>query len=553
MLVRLKTSPESPISEIQVPQGTMLEELVKQYQDKLPFRILAAKVNNRVQELNRPITDPCTVTLLDIRNQSANLIYQRSVSFIYLKAISDLYGKVRVNIENSLNKGLYTEVKLKKPLADKHVAAIEEEMHKIVEQDIPFVRRRWSQEEAFATLSDGSNEEKLRMMRRAPQITSLPIYECDGYLNFFYGQMVPSSGYIKYFEVRRYRNGALLRLPSPESPDRVPPFRDDTKLYKVFGETKKRYNLMDISYVSDLNQSIESGRYRDIILMAEAFHEKKIAQIADQIMHENKRIVLISGPSSSGKTTFAKRLVVQLMVNGKKPLYLGTDDYFLERHETPRLPSGEYNFEDLEAIDVKLFNENMRDLLAGQEVDLPSFSFKEGSKLFGQRIERLQKDQPIVIEGIHGLNDALTPSIPAELKFKIYISPLTGLNIDNHNRIPTTDARLLRRIVRDDTHRNYTADMTIMQWPKVRAAEDKNIFAFNSFADVLFNSAFVYELAILKNHAQPLLEAIPEDNPAYSEAIRILKFLRFFDPLTDETYVANNSILREFIGGSIFV
>jgi len=310
---------------------------------------------------------------------------------------------------------------------------------------------------------------------------------------------------------------------------------------------------MDISYVSDLNQSIESGRYRDIILMAEAFHEKKIAQIADQIMHENKRIVLISGPSSSGKTTFAKRLVVQLMVNGKKPLYLGTDDYFLERHETPRLPSGEYNFEDLEAIDVKLFNENMRDLLAGQEVDLPSFSFKEGSKLFGQRIERLQKDQPIVIEGIHGLNDALTPSIPAELKFKIYISPLTGLNIDNHNRIPTTDARLLRRIVRDDTHRNYTADMTIMQWPKVRAAEDKNIFAFNSFADVLFNSAFVYELAILKNHAQPLLEAIPEDNPAYSEAIRILKFLRFFDPLTDETYVANNSILREFIGGSIFV
>lgn len=549
--VFLKTAPNRESQKILAEKGSTFEELVKQYQDELPYTILAVRVNNKVVELVKTIEEPCNITFLDIRDTSANLIYQRSVSFIYLKAIHDVLGKVRVSIENSLNKGLYTHIRTKNPVTEETLLKIENRMQELVEDDIPFIRSTLEKEEAMQILSEGDHAEKRRMLAKASQVETVPIYSCDGFMNFFYGQMVPSTGYIKFFELRKYRNGVLLRFPSSTEPDRIPEFRDDRKLYRAFGEAKKWGNLMGISYVGDLNQKIENGEYKEIIQIFEALHEKKIAQIADQILKRGKRIVLISGPSSSGKTTFAKRLCIQLMVNGQRPLYLGTDDYFLERHETPMTADGEYNFEGLEALDIDLFNDNMNALLAGKAVDLPIFNFKEGKKVFGKRVTKARKGQPIVIEGIHGLNRKLTIKIPDNSKYKIYISPLTQLNVDNHNRIPTTDARLLRRLVRDHKSRGSSAQYTIEQWPKVRAGEDKNIFPYNGEADVLFNSALIYDLAVLKKYAQPLLESIQPEEEAYGEAIRLLKFLRFFKTIEDDSMIANNSIIREFIGGSI--
>ncbi|NLY71631.1 MAG: nucleoside kinase [Clostridiales bacterium] len=553
MEITLRTEPRAEPKKLTVKKGITIESLVKEYQRELPYTILAAKVNNRVTELNRTLDSPSEVVFLDMRDPSGNQIYQRSVSFLYLKAVYDVLGNVNVDIENSLNKGLFTEIKTKEPITKAIVDRIEKRMHELVEADIPFERKRLTREEAFEVLCDKYYEEKMKMLEQAYQVESVPVYSCDGFMNFFYGFMVPSTSYIKHFELRKYRNGVLLRFPTQTEPDRIPEYRDDKKLYFAFGEAKKWGELMGISYVGELNSKIEQGEYRKIIMISEALHEKKIAQIADMIRKQKKRIVLIAGPSSSGKTSFAKRLIIQLMVNGQRPLYLGTDDYFLEREQTPVLPSGEYNFEDIDALDIELFNDNMNDLLEGKEVDLPVFDFIEGRKRFGERITRVEKGQPIVIEGIHGLNEALTPRIPAEAKFKIYISPLTQLNIDNHNRIPTTDVRMLRRLVRDHKYRGSSAQYTIEQWPKVRAGEDRNIFPYNGEADVLFNSALIYELSVIKKYAQPLLEAIGPEEEAYCEAVRMLRFLRFFKIIEDDSVIANNSILREFIGGSILV
>ena len=543
---------DEPIVQ-EVKECTTLEELVKQYQERLPYKVLAAKVDNRVRELTRGLTESCTVTFLDMRNPIAARIYQSGVSFLYLKAINQLLGNVRVEIQNSLNKGIYTEIKTREPLLAADVAKIQAKMKELVQADIPFKRIVLTREEAFDLFADNNHDEKRRILRGAPDIKSVPVYSCDGFLNFFYNQMVPSSGYIGYFELRKYRNGVLIRFPEPATPDKIPEFRDDRKLYQAFGEAKKWGNLMGISYVEDLNHKIDSGEYKEMIQISEALHEKKIAGIADEIIRKKKRIILISGPSSSGKTTFAKRLSIQLRVNGENPLYIGTDDYFVERQQTPLLPDGTPNFEDIEALDIDLFNRNMNDLLLGKEVDLPTFDFFQGKKHYGSRVTKINSNQPIVIEGIHGLNRALTMDLDEETKFKIYISPFTQLNIDNHNRIPTTDARFLRRIVRDHQFRGYEAGRTIEQWKKVRDGEDRNIFPFNGEADVLFNSAHIYELAVLKKYAEPMLRAIKQEEPAYSEAVRLLRFLHFFHTIEDDSVIANNSIIREFVGGSILV
>lgn len=551
--ITLITQPNEKPIKLSIKGGITLEELVAAYQDALPYRVLAAKVNNRVVELTKSLNEDSKVVFLDLRNLAVSRIYQNSVSFIFLKAVNDILGDVRVGIENSLHKGVYTEIKTRNRLTPEDVAKIELRMHEIVEADIPFLRKTLSREEAMKCFNCKNHEEKRRMLERAPDVETVPVYSCDGFFNFFYGQMVPSTGYIEHFELRRYRNGVLLRFPERSAPDRIPDFRDDAKLYRAFGEAKRWGNLMGISYVEDLNQKIENGEYREVIQISEALHEKKIAYIADEIMNRRKRIILISGPSSSGKTTFAKRLSIQLRVGGAKPLYIGMDDYFVERHQTPLLPDGSPNFEDVDALDLELFNQNINDLLAGLPVDLPSFDFLEGKKSYGHRITKINRNQPIIIEGIHSLNRTVTLGIKDEAKYKIYISPFTQLNIDNHNRIPTTDARFLRRIVRDHQFRGYEADRTIEQWVKVRDGEDKNIFPFNDEADILFNSAHIYELAVLKKYAEPMLKAIEPDNESYSEAVRLLKFLRFFKIVEDDSVIANNSIIREFIGGSIIV
>ncbi|MBP6492549.1 MAG: nucleoside kinase [Clostridia bacterium] len=549
--ITLKTGPRELPVERTVARGTKIEHLVAEYTN-LPYTILAAKVDNKISELTKKIEKTCTIEFLDMRDQAANLIYQRSLSMLYLKAVHDVLGQVAVGIENSLNKGLYTEVRTAEPITEQEVKKIEQKMEELVEKDIPFVKELMTREDAASVLISDGHKEKVRMLQKS-EVNLLPFYSLDGFRNFFYGLMAPSTRYVKYFELRKYRRGVLLRFPHPSDPNKLPPYVDETLMYHVFGETKNWDRLMKISFVGDLNEKVESGEYKEIIQIAEALHEKKIAQIADMITQQKKRIVLICGPSSSGKTTFARRLIIQLRVNGLEPLYLGTDDYFVERGETPLDENGEPNFEDIESLDIALFNRDMNNLLIGNEVDIPTFDFLNGTKVFGKRITKAKAGHPIIIEGIHGLNGLLTQGIPNEEKFKIYISPLTQLNIDEHNRIPTTDARMLRRMVRDYQFRGHSAQSTINAWPKVRKGEDKNIFPFSGEADVFFNSVHIYELAVLKKYAEPLLRSITREEPEYSEAVRMLKFLQFFKTIEDDSMIVNNSIIREFIGGSIFV
>lgn len=552
MKIMLKLGTEDKYREVVTDRCLTLKELADEYQHENAYRFLLAQVNGQVKELHEEIYDGDNVELLDMRTPCANRAYQNTVSFIYLKAINDLYENNSVIIENSLSKGLYTEVKLPEAATEEQVCRIEERMKEIVEADIPVIKEIYTKADAVKILEDAGYPEKASLLQHC-KISEAQFYNMDGYRNFFYGHMVPSTGYIEHFEVVKHKSGVILRFPYPTKPDEIPEFEDQKNLYNAFGEAKKWQNLLGVSFVDDLNRKIAGGNAKDLILLSEALHEKKIAEIADMITKGKKRIVLIAGPSSSGKTTFARRLSVQLRVNGVEPLYLGTDDYFVERTETPIGPDGKPNYEDLDALDIGLFNEHMNSLLNGKVVDLPEFDFIEGKKVFGKRIMSIGPDQPIVIEGIHALNDKLTEFIDDEEKFRIYISPLTQLNIDVHNRIPTTDARMLRRIVRDYKYRGHSAASTIAQWPKVRAGEDKNIFPYNGEADVLFNSTLIYELSLLAKYAIPLLESVKPSQPEYSEASRMLKFMRYFDVIEEERFVPNNSILREFIGGSIFV
>ncbi|MEY8367450.1 nucleoside kinase [Anaerovoracaceae bacterium 42-11] len=553
MKIQLKTAPRGPWEPLEVQKGTTIEEIYKEYEGDLPYKMIAAKVDYKFEDLTYVLDRDCRVELLDMRTQAANLIYQYSLSLIYLKAVSDCLGNVRVEIQNSLNKGIYTEIKTAEPVTEAQVAAVEKRMKEIVAEDMPFVKEVVSREEAMEIFGKDGRKDKQKIMNASLDLKDVKFYSLGGVRDFFYGLMAPSAGYIEHFELMKYRRGVLLRFPHPANPNEIPPYVDETKLYQAFGEQTKWDKLLGVNYVADLNEKIESGEYRELIQLSEALHEKKIAEIADMIKKQNKRIVLIAGPSSSGKTTFARRLCIQLKVNGLDPIYMGTDDYFVEREETPLDENGEKDYENLQALDIELFNSNMNDLLAGEKVDLPTFNFMTGHKEYGKRITSIRANQPIVIEGIHALNEELTAYIPKEEKFKIYISPLTQLNIDAHNRIPTTDERMLRRMVRDNLYRGHNAQSTIASWPKVRAGEDKNIFPYSSEADVLFNSYHVYEIAVLKKYAEPLLKEIKPEEAEYADAVRMLKFLRFFKTIEDDSIIVNNSIIREFIGGSIFV
>ena len=553
MKIQLKKELRGEFQEVTIEKGTSIEELYKTMENELPYTVLAAKVNNKPVTLAYKIHRDCRIEFLDMRTQLANLIYQHSLSLIYLKAAYDVIGDFEVDIENSLNKGLYTEIKSDVPVTAAQVRAIEKRMHEIVEENLPLERLELTKEEAENFFIQSGRSGKIALLEENPYMKKIPFYTLGGYMDFFYGLMAPSTEYIKYFQLMKYRRGVLLRFPHPSNPNVIPEYVDEKALYKTFGEEKRWGRLMEINYVSDLNRRIDEGKIKELIQISEALHESKIVDIAEMITKQKKRIILIAGPSSSGKTTFAHRLCIQLRVHGLKPLYLGTDDYFLEREQTPLDEYGEKDYENLNAVDIDLFNDNMNDLLAGKEVDLPVFNFLTGHKEFGKRKTRIKGSQPIVIEGIHALNEALTPKIAEDEKFKIYISPLIQLNIDNHNRIVTTDHRMLRRMVRDFKYRGYSAQNTIDSWPKVRAGEDKNIFPFSNQADVVFNSVHLYEISVLKKYAKPLLEEITRDEPEYADAHRLLNFLRFFRTVEDDSAIVNNSIIREFIGGSVFV
>lgn len=551
MKIRLQTTVSKEIIELERTEPFTLEALVEEYQAEAPYRILLARVNGIDRELTTVINRDAEIVFYDQRTQSANLAYQRSLSLLYLCAVQEVLG-VDADIDNSLNRGLYTDIKVRGRVSLAQLDQVEKRMREMVAEDLPIVKELCSLEEGINTWKECGCPEKAALLKDIgdPRI-DYRFYNLNGYRNYFFGHMLPSTGYLEYFELRRYKSGVLLRFPYYTEPDTIPEYVDDHKMYSAFGEEERWTRLLGTRYLADLNQAIAEGRTKDLILLSEALHEKKISDIADEICHQGKRIVLIAGPSSSGKTSFARRLCIQLQVNGMKPLYMGTDDYFVERAQTPLDENGEPNYETLDAIDIDLFNSNMNDLLAGKEVDLPEFDFMEGKKIYGRRITSIREDQLIVIEGIHALNGKLTEQIDEKEKYRIYISPLTQLNIDRHNRVPSTDARMLRRLVRDYKYRGHSAESTIANWPKVRAGENQNIFPYNSEADVLFNSVLEYEIPMLKKYAEPLLREIPSDAPEHSEAIRMLVFLKYFSRIEEEEYVPNNSIIREFIGGSI--
>lgn len=575
--MKIQLIKEKEKTEINIEKGMTLEELAIKT-GPYPYKILLARVNGRDCELTEKPEEDDRIEFLDMRTYSAELTYQRGLSMLYLVAVRDVMiannlCDTKTEIDNSLNKGFFTLIKpvqgaseetfkaVKNGISDSLLEQIQDRMKQLVEMDLPIIRETVSVEEGIRYCREAEFAEKTQILEAVEDSGMiLPLYRIDvpvgdeikPYRNHFYGPMVPSLGYIDLYELRNYENGVLLRFPYHDKPDEIPEYRDDKKMYEAFREEHEWLKLLKTEFLPDMNNVIGKGGARDMILLSEALHEKKIAEISDRIKEGGKRIVLIAGPSSSGKTTFARRLCIQLRVNGLNPLYMGTDDYFVNREDTPLDENGEKNYENLSALDINLFNSNMNDLLAGKETDLPEYDFIQGVKVFGKRITKIGPDTPIVIEGIHALNRKLTAQIDDREIFRIYISPLTQLNIDLHNRVPTCDARMIRRMVRDYKFRNYSAKQTITEWPKVRAGEDINIFPYNGEADVLFNSTLAYETCLLKKYAEPLLREIGEDEPEYSEAQRLLKLMQFFGTIENENYVPNNSILREFIGGSVF-
>lgn len=538
--------------EIEVEKGTTIRDVYLEFEDAAPYTVLLAKVNNQYVGLTERIEEPCSIEFLDMRSHVGRLVYQHGLIMIYLKAVEETMGRQKVEVMAALSKGLYTEINDGEEIPDEALDAIRQRMNEIVEKDMQFFKVTADRKAAKMEFEWAGLNEKLRIIEQFKDVEKIVYYSLEGFNNFFYGVMVPSTSYITGFEVKRYRRGILLALPEKREGSGLQ-YIDDRKLYSAFMQTKKWQKVLGTQFVLDLNNKIRKGEAKGIIQLSEALHEQNIIELAQRIIKEKKRIILISGPSSSGKTTFARRLCIQLKVNGKKPLYLGTDDYFKNREDTPLNEKGEKDYECLEAVEVEMFNRDMNALLAGQKVDLPEFDFIEGVKKYGKRITSIEHGDPIVIEGIHALNKKMTPAIDDKEKFKIYISPLTQLNIDDHNRISVTDARMLRRIVRDYQFRDHTAASTIKSWPSVRAGENKNVFPFNGEADVFINTMHVYEIGVLKKYAAPLLKEITPDQEEYAEARRLLAFLRFFETIEDDHLIVNNSILREFIGGSVFV
>lgn len=480
-----------------------------------------------------------------IKSFSDERSYHNTAIMIYLKAAKEITG-LDMRIGNSLNQGYFSYAN--RALSSTEIHKIWNRMDQIIENDIPLLEKEDTASHAMKKWETLGCTEKAGLLRyRDPEETVI-IAELGGYRNCMYCHVLPSAGYIDLFELRQYRNGVLLRLPNALNPDSIPDYRDDDKLYDAFARSNKLRKKTGIRYLADINDRIHDGLSDDIIRANEWLQRREIKEIAETIVEGGKKIVLIAGPSSSGKTTTAKRLCEAIAELTSTPLYLGTDDYFVERSQTPLLPDGTPDFEGLGALDLDLFNMQMDDLLAGKEVDIPEFDFIYGKKTFGKRITKLEQGQILVIEGIHSLNDVLTQNIDRRDKFKIYISPLTQLSMDRHNRVSTADARLLRRMVRDNQFRGYNAEATLEAWPKVRAGESVNIFPYSSSADVVFNSSTVYETNMLRTFAEPLLEAIDEDSKQYVEAQRILNFIKYFVKIENTEAVPDNAILREFIG-----
>jgi uridine kinase len=533
--------------------GTSLLEISRDFQDKFPSNIVAARVNNMLRELTYIPEGDVELEFVDLTSEDGERIYVRSLSCVFIRAAREIIKGCRVSIEHSLGNGIYCEIHGDRSITESDVLAIEKRMREIIQKDIPFIKESIPLEEAVEMFEKDGQLDKVRLLkyRKRPFIN---IYSCGWFKDYFYGYMVPSTGFLKKFGLKFYPPGLILQFPNRYSPGDIPPYIDQPKLAAVFKEAEQWGEILGVADVGSLNERISMGRGRELVRIAEALHEKKIAQIADEIaQHSDRlRVILIAGPSSSGKTTFAQRLSVQLKVNGLRPVSVSLDDYFVNRDMTPRDENGNYDFESIEAIDLALFNRQLVELIEGKKVEVPTYNFQKGVREYRGNMLQVEKNQPIIIEGIHGLNERLTSSIPKENKFKIYVSALTQLNIDDHNRIPTTDTRILRRIVRDSQFRSNDALNTIKMWPSVRRGEEKYIFPFQEDANVMFNSALIYELSVLKRYAEPLLQKIDSRYREFSKARILLKFLDYFLPFDEEDEIPPNSIIREFIGKSCF-
>ena len=540
-----------PYEEFETGGNVTAEDVLNSVKDRIKYSLYAALIDNKVMALNTRLTDGVSLRFLDIRSKQAFLMYQNSLVMLLLAAAKDIIGDQQVEVRMTLNQGLYIEV-TSCDVNEDQVAKIGMRMNQLIDMDLPFETGHFTKRTGRKLMLEEGLDESSRVFDKLRESDEVRIYKLNGYSDFFFTDLVPSTGYLKYFELMKYRDGILLRFAQPENPDRIPLYADEYIMYRAFKEQSQWNHLLGVKYVADLNEKIRAGKSFDLIQMSEALHDKKIVEIADAITAQKKRVVLVLGPSSSGKTTFARRLIVHLKVRGLDPLYVGTDDYFKERENCPRDENGEYDFEGIDALDLDLFNRQMKGLLAGEEVDMPVFDFITGHKEYGKRVTQISGDQPIIIEGIHSFDSVLTQEIDESEKFRIYISPLTHINLNAHNRIPTTDTRIVRRIIRDSRTRGANAAETLKIWKKVHAGENKNIFPHSGEADMLFNSVHVYELAVLKKYAVPLLKEIPEDDTEYPEAERLLKLFEFVESLEDDQLIANTSILREFIGGGVF-
>jgi uridine kinase len=535
-------------------EGTTFEAIAKDFQEQYEHQIVLGCENFRLFELKKTLKKDCNLTFVTLGDSVGNKTYKRSMCLMMVKAIHDICGHdaaCKVRIDFSVSKGYYCTVAGNVEVNEAFLKQVTERMQEMVSAKMPIKKRSVHTDEAIALFRKHGMHDKERLFEYR-RVSKVNIYSINEFEDYYYGYMVPDASYLPYFELHLYGEGFVIQMPEADAPTVVPPFKPHHKLYQVLNESSKWGDMLGIQTVADLNDEITRGNIQETILVQEALQEKKIGDIARTIADRpGVKFILIAGPSSSGKTTFSHRLSIQLRAHGMIPHPIAVDNYFVDREKTPKDKDGKYNYECLEAIDVEKFNRDMTELLAGKEVMLPTFNFKIGKQEYNTPPKKLGENDVLVIEGIHCLNDKLTYKLAKENKFKIYISALTQLNIDEHNRIPTTDGRLLRRMVRDARTRGTSAKQTIAMWPSVRRGEEENIFPYQEEADVMFNSALIYELAVLKQYAEPVLFGIERDCEEYIEAKRLLKFLDYFIGIGSE-HVPANSLLKEFIGGGCF-
>ena len=537
------------------PIGSTLLEIYSGFNLDFPYQVVSARVNNRSEGLNFRVYNNKDVEFLDVRNPSGMRTYVRTLCFILYKAVSEIFLEGKLYVEHPVSKGYFCNLRIGRPIELEDVLAIKQRMQEIIAEDIPFHRTECHVTEAVRVFSERGMKDKVKLLESSGSLYTY-YYTLGDTVDYYYGNLLPSTGFIKLFDLVKYYDGLLLRIPNKENPNVLEDVVKQEKMLDVFKEHLRWNHIMGLSNIGDFNLACQEGHATDLIKVAEALQEKRIAQIADEIFHRGQeghpvKIVLISGPSSSGKTTFSKRLSIQLMTNGLHPYPIAMDNYFVNREDTPRDANGDYDYESLYALDIKKFEEDLQALLRGEEIELPTYNFIDGRREY--KGDRLKADEHtiLILEGIHALNPELTPQIPADKKYKIYVSALTTISIDDHNWIPTTDNRLIRRIIRDYNYRGCSAQETISRWGSVRAGEDKWIFPYQENADVMFNSALLFELAVLRCHVEPLLNTVPRNCPEYAEAYRLLKFIQYFTPVQDKE-LPPTSLLREFLGGSSF-